>query len=169
VARRVRNTFAILMFVAGLVLAYYYIEHAATALPAMVASHFDAEGIANSFIRRDRYLHLMHLVAFLVPSIVVGGTSLIYSRASNFKIPNRDYWLAPERLAETRAYLVGHSIWFGVLLTAMLCYVHSLVVGANLTSPPHLSNTAAIGGVFGFMLVTVGWAMILVFKFRRID
>lgn len=49
----------------------------------------------------------------------------------------------------------------------MLCYVHSLVVSANLSSPPQLSNGAAVGGVFAFMLVTLGWALLLVFKFRR--
>jgi hypothetical protein len=155
------------VFAACLALAYYYIEHSGSALPAMVASHFDADGIPNRFIRRDRYLHLMQLIAFVVPAVIVCGTTLIYSRASNFKIPNRDYWLAPERLTVTRSFLVGHGIWFGVLLAAMLCYVHSLVVSANLASPPHLSNSAAIGGVFAFMFVTLGWAVILVFKFRR--
>ena len=162
-----RHGLSILAFAASLALAYVYIEHSAAVLPAMVASHFDANGVANSFIKRDRYLHLMHLFAFIVPALIVCGTALIYSRASNFKIPNRDYWLAPERLATTRSFLVGHSLWFGVVLTAMFCYVHSLVVGANLTSPPHLSNGAAIGGVFAFMFVTLAWALILVFKFRR--
>ena len=156
-----------LVFALSLALAYYYIEHSGAALPALVASHFDADGIPNAFIRRERYLHLMHLFAFIVPTVIVGGTALIYSRASNFKIPNRDYWLAPENIANTRAFLVGHGIWFGVVLTAMLCYVHSLVVGANRAAPPHLSNGAAIGGVFAFMLVTLAWAVILVFKFRR--
>jgi hypothetical protein len=169
VARFVNRGFSLLVFVTALALAYYYIGQSGAALPPMVAAHFDAEGVANSFIKRDRYVHLMHIFALIVPSVIVCGTALIYSRANNFKIPNRDYWLAPERLPATRAFLVGHSIWFGVVLTAMLCYVHSLVVKANLASPPHLSNSAAIGGVFGFMLVTLGWAVMLVFKFRRTD
>ena len=83
------------------------------------------------------------------------------------KVPNRDYWMAPERAAGTRSFLIGHGIWFGTLLVGMLCFVHWIVLIAHRQEPPHLSNSLAIGSLLVFLMVTLAWALVLAVVFRR--
>ena len=162
-----RHPLSILVLVLALGLAYLFVMHTGTRLPPMTAVHFDAGGTANSFMERARYLKFESLFAVGLPLALVIIMSLVYSRARNFKVPNRDYWMAPERAAATRSFLIGHGIWFGTLLAGLMCFIHWVLVIANQQQPPHLSNGMAIGGLLVFLAVTLAWAMVLIVAFRR--
>ena len=60
--------------------------------------------------------------------------------AALLSLPNKRYWLAPERVAQTRAWLVDQCAGYGILLCVFLCYVHTLVVRAHASTPPHLDE-----------------------------
>jgi uncharacterized membrane protein len=162
-----RHPLAILVFALTLVIAYFFVTHTGARLPLLTAVHFDAAGAANSFMARAQYLKFMSLLAVGLPLLIVTLTSAVYSHARNFKVPNRDYWMAPERATATRSFLIGHGIWFGTLLTGMLCFAHWMVIIANRQEPPSLSNGLAIGGLLVFVAVTLAWALVLVVAFRR--
>jgi uncharacterized membrane protein len=162
-----RHPLSIMVLALTLAIAYFFLAHTGARLPPLTAVHFDAAGTANSYMARAQYLRLMSALAVGLPLIVVALTSIAYSRARNFKLPNRDYWMAPERAADTRSFLIGHGIWFGTLLAAMLCFVHWMVIVANRQEPPSLSNGLAIGGLLVFLAVTLAWALVLVVAFRR--
>lgn len=83
------------------------------------------------------------------------------------KLPNRDYWLAPERIAQTRALLVAHAVWFGCLMIAMVCYMHWLILTAHRSVPPRLSNQMVMGGLLVFIGISAGWIIALLRTFRR--
>jgi hypothetical protein len=83
------------------------------------------------------------------------------------KLPNRDYWLAPERIAQTRSMLVAHGVWFGSLLVAMVCFAHWLELDAQRRVPPQLSNAALEVGLLVFFLIAGGWILGLLIAFRR--
>jgi uncharacterized membrane protein len=155
-----------IVFASLLVFAFLYVTGTARNLPAMVASHFDADGHPSSFMTRGRYTHLMLGLSVGLPIAMVALLTVVYSRAKDMKLPNRDYWLVPERIAQTRSLLVNYAVWFGCIMVAMACYVHWLELGTHHSVPVHLSNQLAVGGLLAFLLISVGWIFALLGAFR---
>ena len=155
------------LFVLLLLFALAFVTRSSAALPPLVGSHFDAGGFPNAFMTRGGYTRFVLCLGILLPVALVALLTLVYSRADDLKLPNRDYWLAPERIARTRARLVAHGVWFGSLLVTMVCFVHWLVLDAYRRMPPHLSNTAIEAGMLTFFLISGAWILALLLAFRR--
>jgi uncharacterized membrane protein len=155
------------VFVLMLVFAILFVTQTAPRLPALVPSHFDLAGYPNAFMTHNRYIRFTLLLGVAVPVALVALLTVVYSRAGDMKLPNREYWLAPERIARTRARLVAHGVWFGTLLVAMVCFVHWLELGALRHMPPQLSNAALEAGLLAFVLIAAGWIIALLISFRR--
>jgi len=153
-------------FALALLFAIFYISSTVSSLPPMVASHFDGAGFATAHFTRAFYTKFVFGMGVGFPVAMVALLNLIYSKASDMKMPNRDYWLAPERIAQTRALLVAHAVWFGCLVVAMVCYMHWLVLAAHRSVPPHLSNQMVMGGLLAFMAIALGWVVTLLRAFR---
>jgi uncharacterized membrane protein len=133
----------------------------------MVASHFDAAGQANAFMSRSGYTRFVLCLVLGLPLVVVAILTAVYSRAADLKLPNRDYWLAPQRIDRTRAFLVAHGVWFGSLLVVLACLVHWLELVANRAQPPHLSSSMFAAVMIAFLLATAAWIAALMVAFRR--
>jgi uncharacterized membrane protein len=155
------------VFIALLLLAILFVTGTASELPPMVASHFDASGQPNAFMSRTGYIRFVLCFAVGFPVAIVTILAMVYSRATDLKLPNRDYWLAPQRLDRTRAFLVAHGVWFGSLLVTLVCYVHWLELRANRRLPPHLSNQTFAALMLAFLIATGVWISALMFAFRR--
>jgi uncharacterized membrane protein len=155
------------VFAAMLLFAAIFIIESSADLPLTVASHFDAAGQPNSYMSHDGYVRFALCLALGLPILVVAILSAVYSRAADFKLPNKEYWLAPQRLARTRAFLVTHGLWFGSLLVILVCAIHWLVLGANRRQPPQLSNQSFGVCLVAFLIATAAWIAVLMFAFRR--
>jgi uncharacterized membrane protein len=155
------------VFIALLLLAILFVTGTASELPPMVASHFDASGQPNAFTSRSGYIRFVLCFAVGFPVAIVTLLAMVYSRATDLKLPNRDYWLAPQRLDRTRAFLVAHGVWFGSALVTLACCVHWLELRANRLLPPHLSNQAFAALMLAFLIATGVWISALMFAFRR--
>jgi uncharacterized membrane protein len=155
------------VFLLLLLLAVLFVNQTLAELPANVAVHFDASGQADSFMAHGRYRLFAVFFAVGLPMLLVAVMSAAYSRATALKLPNSDYWLAPPRLARTRAFLVAHGVWFGSIWVALSCFVHWLVLDANRRQPPHLSNERLFAGLFVLLLCMIAWIGTLMFAFRR--
>lgn len=155
------------VFIALLAFAILFVTGTVSTLPPMVALHFDAAGQANAFISRDGYTRFVFCLALGAPLVVVAILTAVYSRATDMKLPNREYWLAPERIDRTRAFLVAHGVWFGSMLVILACLVHWLELVANRQQPPHLSNSMFAAVMIAFLLATAAWAAALMVAFRR--
>ena len=110
------------------------------------------------------------MLVFVVglPLVMTGIMTLVFrSVTTSLNIPNRDYWLAPERRADTVAFLTRHNMRFGACLAIFLSYVHWLVVQANLRQPAELSNSAIYAGLAVFALTIVAWTAWLWIAFRK--
>jgi uncharacterized membrane protein len=156
------------LLLATLVLGIIFILVTGDSLPPVVASHFAAGGAANGFMPRATYLRFMVTLVVGLPlliALLASITSLLPVRFIN--LPNREYWLAPERQADSLAYLRNHSARFGVLLVIFLCYVHWLVVRANLLSPALFPESMFFPGMAVFLVCLVLWLGTLVVHFRR--
>jgi len=124
---------------------------------SIAGAHFDAAGQANAFMSRSGYTRFVLCLVLGLPLGVVAILTAVYSRATDLKLPNRDYWLAPQRIDRTRAFLVAHGVWFGSLLVALVCCVHWLELGANRLQPPHLSNQTFAVVLLAFLIATAVW------------
>ena len=155
------------VFIVLLLFAVLFVTGTASQLPPIVASHFDAAGQPNAFMSRSGYIRFVLCVAVGLPVVVVAILTAVYSRAADLKLPNREYWLAPPRLDQTRAFLVAHGVWFGSMLVVLACFVHWLELTANRQQPPHLSNSSFAAVLIAFFIATAAWLAVLMFAFRR--
>ena len=155
-----------IVFAAILLFAILFLANTVGSLPPFIASHFDSAGNATAQMSRGTYTKFVFFMGVGLPILMVAFLTLVYSNARDMKMPNRDYWLAPERIAHTRAVLVSHGVWFGCLMSAMVCYVHWLILGAHRTVPPHLSGPWVTGGVYVLLAVCGGWIIALLRYFR---
>ncbi len=139
-----------------------------SALPEVVASHFGANGAANGFMPRGMYVAILLALVLGVPSLLALLPGALAGQGGrNLNIPNREYWLAPERRESTVAFVAAHGRWFAAAVAVFLAYVHWLVVRANALQPPVLSTTGIVAGLVVFFVFLAGWLFTLFAKFRR--
>jgi len=136
-------------------------------LPPMVASHFDGAGHPNGFMPRSLYVALLVVIVFAVP-LLLSIVPLIASgkAGERLNIPNKNYWLHPDRRDATLDYIARHARWFGYGVTIFLCYVHRLVVRANALQPAQLSSPALVAGLVAFFVALLAWLAVLYVHFR---
>jgi uncharacterized membrane protein len=145
-------------------IAWYYPR-----LPARVASHFDAAGQVNAFMPKDAFftlhlavLGLMALVFLLVPALIVRLPP------GMINLPNKAYWLAPERRARTAQKLQSFFVGFGNVMLLFLLLVFREAMRANLLPSPHLSSRIWVLLVLlGVWVIT--WTVRLIRAFRLPD
>ena len=155
------------VFILLLLFAILFVTGTASQLPSSVASHFDAGGRPNAFMSHSGDIRFALFLAVGLPVILVAILSTVYSRASQLRLPNPEYWLAPQRLARTRAFLVAHGVWFGSLMVSLVCFVHWLELSAHRQQPPHLPGQAFAAVLIAFLIATAAWIAALMFAFRR--
>jgi len=100
-----RRIFYILVAVAVIQVIYYYPK-----MPEVMASHFDCLGAPNDWSGRGFFFGL-YLAIVLMLVIVFEYVPQWSEKRSKFgmKIPHPEYWLAPERIDQTRAFFLGRG------------------------------------------------------------
>jgi hypothetical protein len=157
-----------LMFVIVIACAATFVWLTSMRLPVLVASHFAGDGTANGYMPHNFYVCFMLGFVIGLPALMVGATWFaIADPRTRINLPNKDYWLAPERRTETICFLRSGILWFGVMLIAFLCYAHWLVVLANQIQPAHLANSWFVGGLVVFFAALLVWLKVFLGHFRR--
>lgn len=143
-----RMVYLFLVLVCLLMLGYYYPQ-----MPVRVASHFAADGSPNGWMPRESFLLLTFIicassaiVAFLAPWQIASRSD------ARINLPNKDYWLAPERRETTMTYIASTMGWFGCGLLFVLISASFLALRANL-APLHRFNSQAMFFVLATFLV----------------
>jgi hypothetical protein len=159
-----RTVFFILVVCAAL-----FVWVTSLALPEVAASHFVGSGAANGFMPRTSYVRFMLLVVVVLPMVLVLVPSVsLNNLKAGIRLPNKEYWLAPERQMETIEFLRQHMARFGSILVVFLCYIHWLVVRANAAAPPSMPAPWAIGGIAVFVVCALIWSIALLLRFRNV-
>jgi hypothetical protein len=137
-------------------------------LPDVVASHFGPGGMANGAMSRRAYTVFMLAMVIGVPLLIAGSTLLVKKLPPQLvNLPNKRYWLAPERRAESLEALASLSKGFAAGIAIFLAFVHWLVVRANAARPPRLEEGWFLVGLTAFGLATVVWLVALYRRFGR--
>lgn len=134
-------------------------------LPDRMASHFGVSGAPNNWMDKPQFF--MVYAGVVVLAAIVGFAvpwRIAQLPPSSINLPNKEYWLAPERRDETFAFLQRHFAWFGCALLLLLVCVMELVMRADLDPAPQLPAQEVLLFIFGFLLFTFFWIVAI---FRR--
>ena len=103
-----------------------------------------------------------------VPSLVAASALLVRALPVGLiNLPNKHYWLAPERRAATLEALASLMLAFAGALAVFLCFTHWLVVRAHAVQPPRLHEGWFFAGLAVFAALTLAWMFLLYRRFGR--
>ncbi len=160
--KRYYAAYLVLIGITCVQMAYYYPR-----LPETVASHFAASGTADSWMSKQAF-GLVYLAALIVLSAIFCLITLLlpYMPDSLVNLPHKDYWLAPERRAETYLYIAKVMCVFGCSVIVFLIGVFQLAFQANLSPEQKLSKVFWVLLV-SYLLFTFVWLVLFILRFRR--
>ena len=143
-----RSIYIFLVLVGLLMSAYYYPR-----MPERMASHFAGDGRPNGWQPREAFFLIMlvssassALVAFFAPWRIASQPN------ARINLPNRDYWLAPERRQHTMNYFSAFMAWFGCAILFVLISGTFLSFQANLAPDHHFNSPALLVVLVTFLL-----------------
>jgi uncharacterized membrane protein len=142
--------------------------HAYPQLPETMASHFDGSGRPNGFQSKEGFAALSASMLLLTVVLCGGMGALLRKIPSKwFNLPNRDYWLAPERREETIEAISALMEWFGAASLGLYLAIIQMVIETNRTSAPSLDVRAAWVVLGLYLAFTAVWITRFVLRFRR--
>lgn len=138
-------------------------------LPDTMASHFNASGAATAFMPKSFFFLLIAIVmlatsepVFLVPKQIAAKPN------DKLNLPNKEYWLAPERRAETMQFLGMKMAWFGCALLALLfCGLYNAAT-ANLRPDHTFDSTTFYVELGAFLAFIIVWLIRLTSHFGNV-
>ena len=136
-------------------------------LPERVATHFDLNGQPNGWMSRSTHLAFIGGIGLVLPLIVTGVCfALRFAPDTSINIPNREFWLAPERRKETISFVFQHSLWLACGTVAFVTGVHLLIVQANRQIPVQLPIAPILAWAGCLIVGVTVWAVLMVRYFR---
>ena len=162
-ARLPKLVFAVLAVGAAIYFSTYYAQ-----MPDVVASHFNGRGVANGWQTKPAFFMVFVGVSVLAALIGFGIPRIISAMPPQLiNLPNKRYWLAPDRLAETRAFLNNYFAWFGcaVFLVIILTFDYAIQSNLHPDNRPDISRMWYI--LVGFLAFVAVWIVCLLTRFLR--
>ena len=151
-----------MLAIAAVQIAYYYPQ-----LPDVMASHFDISGAPNSWQPKSVFFGLFSFIyVFLAVVFWTLPHLIMVTPPSLINMPNKAFWLAPERRGIT-AHIIGDQLeLLGALVIGFLILVCQLAIVANLPgrSGSLGSDVWWLTGIFA--AVVLAWVIRFVRTFR---
>jgi len=154
---------AVLILASVIQILYYYPQ-----LPDVVASHFNAAGTANGWQPKGAFFGIYGGVIVLI--VLVFSVSVFFMDripVSLINLPNKDYWLSPERRAETLAFINSQMLMFGNATLLFIIVVFHLVIKENLSHKNLLAPSIMMPLLGIYILLSVIWTIRLILRFRK--
>jgi len=122
-------------------------------LPERVATHFSASGQPDGWMSRTAHVAFTLGGAAVAAGFCAGPIYLTrFLHASAINIPNREYWLAPERRAEADRRMLAFGLWLAALTVGLFIGLHVLTILANRREPIRLPMTEGLGLMAAYLL-----------------
>jgi serine/threonine-protein kinase len=163
------KTLRIPAFILGLLYLclFSYLAFSVSSLPNCVATHFNGGGQPNGWMSKSFYMLFMAIFSLVLPLFLIGVSfTLRFFPDKYFNIPHREYWLAPQRRAETFSYLFRHSLWFACIAVCFIIGIHFSIIQASSLTPAQLSTPMILGLLGCFLAGLVVW---IVCMFRHFN
>lgn len=152
----------VLLSVACIVHALWYYPR----LPEQVAIHFGASGKPDAWVDKTQFL-VFYLITIGIMVAVFLGFGLAMSKIPNWaiNIPNKNYWLAPERRRRTLEYMLSPYLWFGSFTMMLLLYIFHQSFQVNLGNAIKLSHAGIATGIY--VVLTLVWCVVIYRRFSK--
>ena len=131
------------MCLLGLLSAVFVADVLLTAnhLPERLATHFDLDGQADGWMTRAGHVRFIIGFGLGVPLFILFvGQIITKLGGAGLNIPNRDYWLAPERRTQTLAFTRRELVRLACLLVVFFAMINHLILQANTQTPVRLAG-----------------------------
>lgn len=139
---------------------------AAQYLPERVATHFTFSGAPNAWSSNLVNTLFFSAMYLLMNSLFLAIPWFVQKLpASMINMPNRDYWLAPERRAQTVIKIGAYMAAFAVGVNLFMIAVESLIFAANRSMMP-LSPLGIIAVGAAFFVFMILWIIQFIRAFR---
>jgi uncharacterized membrane protein len=138
-------------------------------LPDPMASHFNANGVATAWMPKSGFFLLFAFVMLFASTPVFLLPWQIAAKSNDkLNLPNKEYWLAPERRGETMRYLGIQMGWFGCALLAMLLCGFYFAVAANLKPDHSFDSSSFYVALVAFLIFSFSLPVRLLSHFRNV-
>ncbi len=144
------------------------IAGSASLLPERVAIHFGLGGEVDRWTSRSQTIGFFEVLTVVPLIFVVLALVLRWSPAGAFNLPHRDYWLAPERRAQTVSLISRQLMWMGCLTVLLLAGIYGLTILANRLTPARLPMNLFLPLLGGFLAGVTIWSIVFVRHFTKV-
>ena len=160
---RLSQWLTILLLVLGLgQFAWYY-----PLLPEQVAAHFGPDGQPDRWEDKGSFLATLAVIySFVVVLLLPWAVLLRHLPTSLINLPNKPYWLAPERREATLGFLTDQLWWLNAASLALLFFVFNLGLRANLQENPEFDGGSFLAVLGAYLVFIVVWTCRAVWRFR---
>jgi len=137
-------------------------------MPDVVASHFNGRGAANGWQTKQAFFEVIVVVSLIIVVLGFAIPKLIAAfPVQLINLLNKNFWLAPERIAETMAYFETTFAWFACALFLFIVLVFDYAIQMNLhpQNPPSSDRFWYV--LAGFLVFTFAWTIRILTKFLR--
>jgi len=137
-------------------------------LPESVPSHFGSNGEATSFSSKEMMIG-SHLAVIGVLLVIFGivGALLKNGKASYINVPNREYWFAPERKAQSSNDVLSLLLWILCSVLALMLLVFYSTAESAILETNKLGAAFYIGLAF-FLLFDMFVVIYLIVRFSTL-
>lgn len=148
----------------GIIHSAIYYPH----LPLTMASHFNGDGTPNGWSSKAGYFQLEAVILLILfAALILLPRLLPLIGSDSIAIPNRRYWLAPERRGASIDFFNSRLCWFATANLLFLIFVNQLVFNANLPAEGQLDSTSFVVAMALYFLFAIIWIIRFFRRFRR--
>lgn len=136
-------------------------------VPATMASHFDASGRADGWMPKERFFFMTAVTEVGLCALL--ATTAVWARwlpVSLINLPNRDYWLHPDRKEQSVRRLGRMMTAFAVATALFFVGLVELTIQANLGGTS-LSARPFAALIFCLLAATVALIVVVYKAFGR--
>jgi uncharacterized membrane protein len=137
-------------------------------LPEVVASHFNGHGAANGWQSKSAFFQVFAGVSVLAAVLGFGIPRIIAVIPGELiNLPNKQYWLSPDRRAETFEFLNNYFAWFSCVIFLIIILTFDYAIQSNL-HPENRPDPSRMWYILaGFLVFTVIWITRMLRRFGR--
>lgn len=143
------------IFIAILAAGVMQCVHDFPLLPDRMASHFGASGMPNGWMTKSQFFVLYALLTIPVVILEFWLPRRIVNNPKRLNLPNKEYWLAPERRAATFGYLEAFFAWYGCAFLLLEIFAMGLAMRANFSDPVQLPTAPIVTALAAFLFFNV--------------
>ncbi len=157
-----------IFIISSFIISMIIIVTALTMMPDNVAQHFGGSGVPDSIVSKTTYLIFMIVFCVGVPAFMyfaIGVLPRKFPKLTN--IPNRDYWLAEDRIDTTLETMKRQGITLIVFTQLFMLGVHLCLIEANSRNPVRLNENLFWILMAVFIVGILFWSIRLMVTFRK--